>query len=287
MVLLLVAASLGPTPAGAAEAPATGVGALGRLQPRNGVIRVAGPSSMGSIVVARLLVETGQRVTTGQALAELDTLALSRAQAAELDATVKARQAAVDTAAADLSRIEAEHARQTRLHREGVVSDSEEQVWSARWTSARADLRRLELEKEVAELSRKRAELEIERAIVRASCDGQVLRVHAHDGEKIDGDRGLLEIGMVDHMYAVAEVYETDLARVKVGQRATVSSPALPGPLSGIVERIGLRVGVAKLTPSDPMARSDVRVVPVDVRLDDSAAAAGFTDLEVEVRIGP
>jgi HlyD family secretion protein len=38
---------------------------------------------------------------------------------------------------------------------------------------------------------------------------------------------------------------------------------------------------------TDPAARKDARVVEVKVRLDDSAAAAPFTHLQVEIEIEP
>jgi HlyD family secretion protein len=72
---------------------------------------------------------------------------------------------------------------------------------------------------------------------------------------------------------------------VAVGQRARVTSPALPRELLGTVERIGLQVGRLASLGTDPNARSDARVLEVEIRLDDSTDAARFTDLEVEVVI--
>ena len=46
------------------------------------------------------------------------------------------------------------------------------------------------------------------------------------------GDAGSLQLARNEEMYAVAEVYETDVARVRTGQRATVTSPALAAPLA-------------------------------------------------------
>ncbi len=90
-----------------------------------------------------------------------------------------------------------------------------------------------------------------------------------------------------DAMYAVAEVYETDVQRVRIGQRATVSSPALAAPLSGTVDRIGLKIGKKDVLSVDPAAKTDARVVEVRILLDDAAAAAGLTNLEVDVAIAP
>ena len=88
-----------------------------------------------------------------------------------------------------------------------------------------------------------------------------------------------------DKMYAVAEVYETDILHVKVGQNARIKSPALSQPLTGTVEQIGRWVGKLDLLSTDPTARTDARVVEVKVRLDDSKAVAGLTNLQVTVEI--
>ena len=77
--------------------------------------------------------------------------------------------------------------------------------------------------------------------------------------------------------------FETDVVRVRLGQRATVSSPALVEPLHGTVDRIGMRVGKLDAIGADPAARTDARVVEVEIRLDDSAPAAGLTHLQVEI----
>jgi HlyD family secretion protein len=86
-------------------------------------------------------------------------------------------------------------------------------------------------------------------------------------------------------MFAIAEVYETDIGRVRLGQRATVTSPAFHGPLGGTVDRIGMKIGKADEINVDPIAATDARVIEVDVRLDDSPAVASLTNLQVEVAI--
>ena len=88
-------------------------------------------------------------------------------------------------------------------------------------------------------------------------------------------------------MYAVAEVYETDIARVALGSKAQVTSPALTRVLHGTVDRIAMRVAKQDVLGTDPAARTDARIIEVDIRLDDEDArlAAGLTHLQVEVAI--
>ena len=119
---------------------------------------------------------------------------------------------------------------------------------------------------------------------MRAPTAGEVIQVYARRGERI-GPNGIVDLGRTDKMYAVAEVYETDILHVRVGQSARIKSPALSQPLTGTVEQIGRRVGKLDLLSTDPTARTDARVVEVKVRLDDSKAVAGLTNLQVTVEI--
>jgi HlyD family secretion protein len=86
-------------------------------------------------------------------------------------------------------------------------------------------------------------------------------------------------------MYAIAEVYETDIARVRVGQRAVIRSPALARDLEGTVERVGLKIDKNDVLTTDPVADADTRVVEVEIRILESEAASHLTNLRVDVRI--
>ena len=244
-------------PAVSAPPPqALGVAALGRLEPRDGVVRVAGPSGP-SVVIAELRVEEGDRVKVGEVLATLDTLNLFKADVARLRA--------------EYENAERDRERNLQLYEGRVVSDSQHDGWETRVRVARHALRR--------------AQVELERAQVRAPFTGQVLVIHARAGERV-GLKGILELGRTDEMFAVAEVYEADVGRVHLGQAARVTSPALDHALEGSVERIALKVRKQDALGTDPAARKDGRIVEVEIRLADAAAAAALTNLQVEIQIG-
>ncbi|MGH0032680.1 MAG: efflux RND transporter periplasmic adaptor subunit [Myxococcota bacterium] len=247
----------GPLPA-VSTAPATrAVSAFGRLEPEDGIRRISGPSGAPS-VIADLRVDEGDAVEKGQVLAVLDTEPMRRANRERWKA--------------ELANAKRELARHSELNTNRVVSDSSREEWETRVRVAEA------------ELARARAELS--RAYVRSPIDGRVLYVHAREGEQVGSD-GILELGRTDAMFAVAEVYEDDVARVRVGQRARVRSPALPDDLSGTVDWIHLKVAKQDALGTDPAARKDARVVEVEIRLDDSAPAAALTNLQVEIEIEP
>lgn len=235
----------------------TAISAIGRLEPKDGLRRIAGPSRP-SVVIGKLLVEEGDSVTEGQPIAVLDDVSVLEGHVARLRA--------------QLENDRAESERNERLYRQHTVSASERDTWRMRVEVARAELQS--------------AQADIDLATVRAPINGKVVKIYARTGERVGLD-GIAEIGATDQMYAVAEVYETDVGRVRVGQRATVTSPALPGPVYGTVERIGLKVAKQDVLHTDPAAETDARVVEVKVRLDDSRQVAGLSNLETEVVITP
>lgn len=233
------------------------VTALGRLAPKDGVLRLAGPSQ-SSVVISKLLVDKGDRVEAGQLIAVLDSYAAANADLARV-------RAQLDHARSEFQRLD-------QLYRNKLVSLSERDNWRMRV--------------DMLDAERQHAEVELDLANVRAPIGGQVLEVHARAGEKVGPD-GILELAKTDQMYAIAEVYETDIDWVRVGQRATISSRALPQAVQGTVERIALKIAKADVLGVDPVAQTDARVVEVEIRLDDSQRVGALTNAQVEVAITP
>jgi HlyD family secretion protein len=250
--LSLVAGSAGAVDQGS-------VVALGRLEPANGVVQLSGPSRSG--VIRELLVEVGERVEQGQKVAIMDSYALNTAQ--------------VDRLKAELKNAQLEMGRASKLASKSAAS------------AAKRDT--AELDVAIANANLAAAEAELELSIVRAPVAARVLEIHAGVGERL-GPEGILELGRTDEMYAIAEVYETDIGRVRKNQRARITSPALSGPVEGTVEYIGLKVGKQDLIGTDPIAKTDARVIEVGIRLDNQKGAydvSNLTYLQVEVEILP
>lgn len=130
------------------------------------------------------------------------------------------------------------------------------------------------------------ANARLERTLIRSPKAGRILRVIAHAGEAI-GESGILDLGDTRQMNVVAEVYETDLGLVKVGQPVTITSRngAFSQPLTGKVVEVGWQIFKNNVLDDDPAANADARVVEVKIRLDDSKPVEGMTNLQVDVRI--
>jgi HlyD family secretion protein len=133
----------------------------------------------------------------------------------------------------------------------------------------------------------KTAQVKLARAYVKAPQAGKVIKVLTRPGEVVSSSEGIARIGQTSQMYVTAEVYESDVGKVKVGQQATVTSNAISGQLNGTVEQIGLEVQRLDVVNIDPAANTDAKVVEVKVKLDQESGqkVAGLTNLLVNVRI--
>lgn len=244
-------------PSGLAQSDGRAISCLGRIEPAGGVVRLSGPTALGAVIM-ELKVAEGDWVEEGQTIAILDSYAVSKAE--------------YDALKVELELAESNLRREQKLARNQATSASK--------------LENLELtvKSQRAKLAAAAAKLEL--SLVKAPKKAQVIAIHAQPGERIGVD-GIVEIGQTETMYAVAEVYETDIARVKPGQAAVITSPALTRPVTGTVETVGLKVGRIDVLGMDPIAQADARVIEVDVLLDDTELVRGLTNLQVEVEITP
>jgi len=243
-----------------ATAQAQAVSSLGRIEPHEGIIQIAGPSNAGGSgsVIKSLSVNEGDWVEKDQVIAVLDNYALRETDVARL-------QAILDNARSEMNR-------QNNLSRTSATS------------KVKLDQTRMALQIAEADVAAAKARLDM--SLVRAPLRAQVLEINTYPGERV-GQEGIVDLAQTDRMYVVAEVYETDIARVKTGMRAIINAPALSEATTGTVERISLKVGRLDLLGTDPIAKTDARVVEVFILLDNAEAVARFTNMQVEVEIQP
>ena len=337
----------------------TNVTALGRLEPRGEVIQLSAPTSAEGSRVAQLLVKQGDKVSSGQVVAILDSrdrLMAALEQAKEQVRVAEARLAQVkagaktgeinaqaatiarleaeqqgDTSAqtatvarleAQLRNAETEYQRYQTLYQSGAISAStrdskrlaletvqqqlneaqanlnrvkeakREQLNEAKATLSRiAEVRPVDVQAAQAEVNNaiasvKKAQADLDLAYVKAPREGQILKIHTWSGEVVKTD-GIADLGQTDQMYVVAEVYESDVHKVRSGQRASITSKAFSEELQGTVDEIGLQIRKKDVLSTDPVADVDARVVEVKIRLDAAATAkvAGLTNSQVKVVI--
>jgi HlyD family secretion protein len=254
------------------------VSALGRLEPAGDVRRLAAPITgmAGSPRITALLVQEGQRVTRGQLLASFDNRP-----------GLLADQRLLQTRIANLSQQLGLLERDTRRYRtlaqggvtpRGDLDNREIKLIELRGqlTQARAQLAKVETDLVLSEL--------------RSPIDGTVLRITARPGER-PGDDGILEIGATDRMEAVAEVYESDISRVRPGQTVRLISEngGFEGTLNARVLRVTPQVRQRQLLSTDPTGDADARIVEVRLALDpaDAAKVNNLAGLKIIARFNP
>jgi HlyD family secretion protein len=130
------------------------------------------------------------------------------------------------------------------------------------------------------------AQVNLTQAYVRSPQDGQVFEIHTHPGELVSNE-GIADIGQTNQMYVIAEVYESDISKVKPGQQVRVIGDYLPIEMQGIVERKGLQIRRQNVVNTDPTSNIDNRVVEVQIRLNSASSqkAADLTNMQVKAVI--
>ena len=242
---------------------------------------------------------------------------------AERSNNIIAQSAMVSRMEAELVNAELEYQRYQTLYQDGAISASEKDskyltlaTAKEQLAEAKANLKRIESsqEKQITEAKAtldkiaevrpvdvavaqaevrqaqaavRTSQAELDRAYIKSPQAGKVIKILTRPGEVVKSDEGIVRIGQIDQMYAVAEVYESDITKVQLGQQATVTSSAISGKLTGTVERIGLEVERQEVVNTDPTANIDAKVVEVKVKLDEESSrrVAGLTNLLVNVKI--
>lgn len=154
-----------------------------------------------------------------------------------------------------------------------------------------AEVRPIDVEAAKVEVSRalaaaKQAKANLDQVYVRSPQDGVVFDIYTRAGEVVSND-GIVEIGQTNQMYAVVEVYQSDVRKVSPGQKVEISSSSLPSKLQGTVDWVGWKVQRQNIINTDPSENIDSRVVEVQVKLDEpsSEKAAKFTNLQIKAVI--
>ncbi len=148
------------------------------------------------------------------------------------------------------------------------------------------DIQAAQAEVQSAITTQNRAQTELERAYIRTPSAGQILKINTRMGEKVT-DKGIVDLAQTEANIVIAEIYQTDIDRVILGQKATITSQAFGGELNGVVDRIGLQVNRQNVFSDRPGENLDRRVVEVKIKLDsnDSKRVSGLTNLQVQVAI--
>jgi HlyD family secretion protein len=177
--------------------------------------------------------------------------------------------------------LEIQEAALKRMHAAATIG---RRAAAARLESAKANAALVDAGSSLATLEKAAAAARLRRdlSIVRSPTTGRVLDIMMREGE-IVGPRPIMRIADVSRMQVVAEVYETDVRSIRLGQPAEVRSRAIDGVLTGRVVQIGTLVSPHDVQELGMPATTERRVVDVRIDLDDPALAARLIQLQVDV----
>ncbi|WP_260581073.1 HlyD family secretion protein [Sphingopyxis sp. PET50] len=273
--------------------------------------------------ITEVAVRDGQNVTAGQLLFRIDgePYRLSVAQAtAAIDAaevevgnlSASANTSAVDIAAAreDVKFAEVNFGRQAALMEKGfttkaaydasrhAVAQARERVRQAEAAAAEARVKLaagpasgINPQVEAARVQRAQAQVNLSRTEVRAPYAGRVAQAdRLQIGQMMV--QGLPAVTIVDtaHPWVEANFKETDLANMRIGQRAEISFDAYPGlKIRGHVLSIGAGTGSEfSVLPAQNATGNWVKVtqrVPVKIAFDEKPSRDMIAGLSADVRV--
>jgi len=257
----------------------------------------------GQIVVR--LVDDDYRARLNNAEAELG-VARARLRETAVGSRQEERriaQANLDAARATLDEATQQLERQRALQRQGMVSEAARDQSERAQRLAEANLRAMKeqkalvdqgaraetrqlLEQQVksAESAVALARQQLELMALRSPIDGLVIRRYMDPGEGVTADLPILRIADMNQLRVNAEVDETDVGYIKIGDPVEVRCLAFPGQVfMGKIERLSDMVGGRRQSPNDPTANLAMKVLEVRVALDrESPLRLGMS---VDVRI--
>ncbi|HZS36966.1 MAG TPA: HlyD family secretion protein [Polyangia bacterium] len=202
----------------------------------------------------------------------LDERAVTRERYDQIIAAAKAARAEVDSQRA-LARAAAKNADEQRARIEQALARQSEVRADAprQLVIRRAALNAREAAIEAAQSSLERAQLDVEYATISAPIAGTTGRRSVEPGNRVQPGEQLLAIVDLDDVWVTANFKETQLRKIRVGQRARVHVDALAQDFDGWVESFAAASGARySLLPPENATGNYVKVVqriPVRIRL--------------------
>ena len=237
--------TVGEKPMGA---DATGVPVVGTVQPN--IYRSTPLVSLVGGVVRRVNAELGQNVRQGQTLAVVFSDDLAKAQSEYLSTI------------AELEEHHKHHARTMKLVEIGAASREELEQATTKLRTAEAAVasqrqRLLLLGLPAQRISQLNSSAQVTSEVsLQAPVSGTVTSRSVNPGEVITADKELLRVSDLSSVWVIAQVYEKELGKIRIGSGASITTDAYPG-----------RVLRGQVSYIDPVIDQTTRTAQVRVEL--------------------
>jgi HlyD family secretion protein len=133
-----------------------------------------------------------------------------------------------------------------------------------------------EADLKLAQAQLEEAQARYEKTFIRSPIDGSVLRKHHRSGESVSNSSTvpdpILTIGDNKTQRVRVDVDETDVSRVRLGQKAYVTADAFGSQkFWGHVVRVGQQLGPKNVRTDEPTEKVDTKILETLVELDSGA----------------
>ncbi|TWH46174.1 efflux RND transporter periplasmic adaptor subunit [Sporomusa sp. KB1] len=197
--------------------------------------------------IEQVLAEEGQAVKAGDPLVKLEAVELANSSRQAGDAVKKA-QINYELALNDYNRYQ-------RLFDKGAISEQQ-------LDNVRAKLKTAEADVSTAAANQSSAEQQYGYGIISAPVDGVVANKNATIGQVVSPGVALMVVQDINQVYAVINVEQKELGRVKVGQQANITVDTYPDTIfTGTVEVV------------NPEAGSSSRMFRTKIKIDNDSAS--------------
>jgi membrane fusion protein (multidrug efflux system) len=250
--------------------------------------------------VRSIHVTDNQSVRKGDLLIEIDpsdydvrlheaasALGVERAKFVEADTRIAAARANLELQKANLRLAELDKNRMESLFQQDVVPKDRYDRAMTAWETALAQVKTAEEQLRQAEsqkvtqsstIRQKEAAaalagLNLQYTRIQAPADGYVTKKTVQEGNQIQAGQPLMAVVSLDDLWVTANFKETELERIRPGQKVRIAVDTYPGRVfTGVVDSIMAGTGVTfSLFPAENATGNYVKVVqriPVKIRLD-------------------
>lgn len=219
--------------------------------------------------IEKLYFAEGDDVRRGQKLVELEK-PLYVAQVDRLRAELASRRVEVQRSRAALNTAQAAYNRAQNLNRQGIQAQELFEQTRLGLDNARAGLAAAEQGVNQAEAGLRSAAEDLSRTTIHSPIDGKVVQLNAHEGEVVvtgtmnNPGSIIAVIADLSQILVVAEVGETEVVGVKLGQPAKIKVDAIPAKeYRGHVVEIGSSAAIRQ------GAGAGIRYFKVKVAIED------------------
>jgi len=211
--------------------------------------------------IERITVDIGDQIERGQVVAKIEDSEFQQA-VMQAEAELAVRKAEKTRAQSDLDLAQRDYNRARKLQERGIASQSQLDETQAALESAKAALALAEARVQQAQASLELAKIRLGYTDVRADWTGgepvgTVGERYQDAGNTVQANDSIVSVVTLDPLIAIISITERDYARLAVGQRATLTTDALPG-----------REFNAEVTRIAPVFRESSRQARVELRVD-------------------